>query len=531
MWPTRTAKSCCSTAWPARRATTTAAPFTSARTASCTSGSVTRTARSTRKTSPCSRASCCGSTLTGPPRPPTRPWAPPQPGTGTIHVNDVGENNWEEIDLGAGGANDGWPSCEGPCANPSFEDPLYAYQHVDGNCAITGGTFYQGSRFPATYNGGYFFADFCGNWIKVLRPDRSVADFATVTNGFVVDLKFGPDGSLYYLSRAARNVNRISAIAGADNAPTAVATATPTTGPAPLTVTGDASRSSDPDGDVLTYSWDFGDASSATGSSVSHTYSRDGPFVLRLTVDDRRGGVAQDTVLIQVGHPPTGTITLPAAGATYRAGDTIRYAGQGSDVEDGTLGPAAFSWTVRFHHNSHTHPFIGPITNATGGQFVIPTVGEVSDNVWYRIYFTLTDASGLHTTLTRDVLPIKSTFTLATDPPGLGLTLDGQPVTTPRSTTGVVGIVRTLGAPLQQTLGDRVYGFVSWSDGGDATHDISTPGQATTYVATYREVQSGVGDADVTTSTTGTAPDPDGYTIVGDETVTRPIGANATVRF
>ena len=85
-----------------------------------------------------------------------------QPGTGTIHVNDVGENNWEEIDLGAGGANDGWPSCEGPCANPSFEDPLYAYQHVDGNCAITGGTFYQGSRFPATYNGGYFFADFCG---------------------------------------------------------------------------------------------------------------------------------------------------------------------------------------------------------------------------------------------------------------------------------------------------------------------------------------------------------------------------------
>jgi len=220
------------------------------------------------------------------------------PGAGTIHVNDVGESTWEEIDVGRAGANYGWPTCEGPCTDPSMQSPVYAYQHLDGNCAITGGTFYQGTRFPAEYIGAYFFADFCGNWIKVLRSDHSVADFATVASGFVVDLKVGPDGSLYYLSRATQAVHRIVAIAGGNTAPVAIASASPTTGPAPLAVTADASGSSDPNGDSLTYAWDFGDGSGTTGRTVTYTYSRDGAYILTLTVTDQRGGVAQDTLLI-----------------------------------------------------------------------------------------------------------------------------------------------------------------------------------------------------------------------------------------
>ena len=222
--------------------------------------------------------------------------------------------------------------------------------------------------------------------------------------------------------------------------------------------------------------------------------------------------VATSTVI-----PHTGSISSCRV-ATASAGSPARR-------------PDAFSWTILFHHNSHTHPLVGPITNVRSGTFVIPTIGETSANVWYRVYLTLTDASGLRTTLTRDVLPLKSTFRLETDPPGFGLTLDGQPVATPQAVTGVVGIERTLGAPLQQTVGGRLYGFVSWSDGGAATHTISTPAANTTYLATYREVQGGTGDADVTTSTTGADLDPDGYTIVGDETVFRPTGVNATVRF
>ena len=88
--------------------------------------------------------------------------------------------------------------------------------------------------------------------------------------------------------------------------------------------------------------------------------------------------------------------------------------------------------------------------------------------------------------VTRDVLPVKSHFTLTTLPAGLQLTLDGQPVTTPRTVTGVVGIQRGLGAP-DQVSGGRRYVFDRWSDSGAVTHTISTPSSDTTYTATFAD--------------------------------------------
>jgi aminopeptidase S len=68
----------------------------------------------------------------------------------------------------------------------------------------------------------------------------------------------------------------------------------------------------------------------------------------------------------------------------------------------------------------------------------------------------------------------------------LQLTLDGQPITTPYTFTGVEGIVRTLGAPTPASTGGNSYDFVSWSDGGQATHEVATPTSDTTYTALYQ---------------------------------------------
>ena len=124
---------------------------------------------------------------------------------------------------------------------------------------------------------------------------------------------------------------------------------------------------------------------------------------------------------------------------------------------------------------------------ATSGSFTIPTTGETSANVWYRIYLTVRDSGGLTQTTQRDVLPRKSQLTLATNPAGLQLRLDGQPVSyATRPSTASSASCARLEAPATQVSGGTTYEFVSWSDGGARIHDISTPATNTTYTATYR---------------------------------------------
>jgi len=416
------------------------------------------------------------------------------PATGMMFFNDVGQSAWEEVNLGRRGANYGWPLCEGHCADTSFQNPAYAYNHDEGR-AITGGAFYRGSQFPAEYSGDYFFADFTGDWIKRLKVSTNeVTTFTTNVNTAPIDIDIGPDGSLYFLTLSSLDpeqynteIYKIRYIGQGNRSPVAIAAAHPTLGAAPLQVNFSGERSHDPDGDSLTYTWAFGDKSpTQTGVTVSHTYKKNGRYDAKLTVRDGRGGTAISNLLpIIVGKPPVGTIVTPATGLLYTAGDEIFYSGDATDAEDGALPAGAFSWTIAFHHDEHAHPFLGPILGVKTGSFVIPQIGETAATVFYRINLTVIDKDGLKHTATRDVLPRTSTFTLVTDPPGLKIHLDGQPKATPVSIVSVVGLTRKLTAPVTQMLNGQYFEFVLWSDHGAATHTFDTPALNTTYLATY----------------------------------------------
>jgi PKD repeat protein len=89
--------------------------------------------------------------------------------------------------------------------------------------------------------------------------------------------------------------------------PVAAATATPVSGAAPLAVTFSSAASRDPDGDALTYQWDFGDGTTSTAPNPAHSYMS-GTYRPILTVSDGRGGTDRDTLAITV----TATRGFPA---------------------------------------------------------------------------------------------------------------------------------------------------------------------------------------------------------------------------
>jgi PKD repeat protein len=98
--------------------------------------------------------------------------------------------------------------------------------------------------------------------------------------------------------------------------PSAVISATPTSGAASLVVSVDASQSSDDQG-IVSYRWDFGDGSVSELSMTTHTYSTAGDYTLSLTVTDGVGAADSTSVTIHVTSPQDGgDVTIPV-GVTH----------------------------------------------------------------------------------------------------------------------------------------------------------------------------------------------------------------------
>ena len=412
-----------------------------------------------------------------------------------LFINDVGQNTWEEINDGLAGANYGWPNTEGTTTNPAFDSPRYAYGHSTG-CAITGGAFYAPStpQFPSEYLNDYFFADYCGGWIRRLDPTAgNIVTFATGITA-LVDLKVGNNGSLYYLARGSGDsTGVVYRISYAANAPSITQHPSSRT-VAPGTSVTFSVRASGPS--PLSYQWqrngvNISGATAQDYSVTAATGSNGARF--RAIVSNSFGNVLSNeaTLTVTSNRAPTGTITQPAAGALYNGGNVIGFAGTAIDPENGALPGSAFTWRVDFHHDTHSHPFVPSTSGVTSGSFTAAKTGHTETNVWYRIFLTVRDSAGATHTTFRDVQPRKVNLTMATSPAGLQLRLDAQPVSTPRTFGSVVGVVRGLGAPASQVAGGKTYEFVSWSDGGAASHNISTPATNRTYTANYRVASSG----------------------------------------
>ncbi len=240
--------------------------------------------------------------------------------------------------------------------------PVYRY-----NAASTSGT-----KFPAYYNGVHFFYEWSRNFVREIHFDAS-GNLVKINpflpgGGFIkpMAMRFGPDGSLYVLEWGSEfgggnndsGLYRIDYVQGG-RAPAARASANPTNGLAPLTVAFSSAGSSDPDGNPITFAWDFdGNGSTdSTAANPSRVYSTNGNYNARLTVSDNTGRSSSTTIPITVGNnAPVVTITGPPNGGMLDFGQNVSYGINVTDAQDGTINCAQVFLNPALGHDDHAHP-------------------------------------------------------------------------------------------------------------------------------------------------------------------------------
>ncbi len=428
-------------------------------------------------------------------------------GTPSAHlwVADVGGNvdatAAEEVNLVAAGQDFGWPACEGP-TNPLMNPgppcpsgvtgPVHYYPHTNGdgccfNKSITGGGIYHGTNFPL--DGIYVYSDYATGeftWLQLAPDGRTKLESGLISlqPSGVVWTEAGPDGYIYFINLFTGEIRRLRYTAIAGNLPPVVGpiTASPERGSAPLN-TNFSTTATDAGNDPITYLWHFGDGTTSTAPSPSHSYTTAGVYLARLAVTAGAHTVLSDALPITVGSSPIVRITDPAMHTTFVAGQAITISGTATDALDGPLTGASLEWTVLFGHNQHTHP----VTTGTGDSIVlnVPVTGHsFAGDTGYTVQLRAVNSFGLSSTSTIELDPIRVTRIISANVPTTGV-IDDITQNLPFQLDTISGFSTPVSVPESVCLAGTLRTFSSWSDGGARTH-VST-GAANTLSATYED--------------------------------------------
>ena len=148
------------------------------------------------------------------------------------------------------------------------------------------------------------------------------------------------------------------------------------------TVTFDGSSSTDSDGFITNYFWDFGDNTNATGQIVTHNFTTRANFTVTLTVTDNNGATDNDTAFVQVDGIPTAVISGPSTGFTNQA--LTFNAGQSSD--DGNI--TSYAWS--FGDGGTATGSIVTHTYLSAGTFTVILTVTDNNNLTDTDTFTVT---------------------------------------------------------------------------------------------------------------------------------------------
>lgn len=418
-----------------------------------------------------------------------------------LFVLDVG-TSWEEVNEISNPAirNYAWGHPQGGDGKQTetnlFTNPIFTYATGSIGNALTNGVLYNPaiSRYP-NLQGKFIIKDFLRTEIRSFDPniaDPVSTPFFTAPHQQALGMMLGNDGYIYYCA-----YGNNGALIKLDY----IETAAPTIVNHPISqsimetkpVTFTVSAS----GTGLTYQWQYNNvningATAATYTIPSVTNANAGNY--RVIVTNTAGNITSNPAVLTVtpfSNAPTVSIVSPLPSLKWNADDVVHFEASGTDIEDGTLPAAAYSWSIDLFHedipgSGHSHPGASP-QGVKAGNFTASNQGEKTPNIWYRFTVKVTDSNGLTGTAFVDIKPNLVDVTAASSPVPLNLEFNQKPVTAP-STKQVVAnaSVQTLNAPTPQYIGNIRYDFDHWSQGGTANQTFKAPASGTiTYTAFY----------------------------------------------
>ena len=156
---------------------------------------------------------------------------------------------------------------------------------------------------------------------------------------------------------SAAEIEVLEQIGGHANiAPNAVIYTDVTSGYVPLTVQFDASGSSDQDGGIVSYQWNFGDGETDNREVVGHTFPTTGGYTVTLTVEDNEGATAQAQITINADEESVEVTLIPYSEMTLvyvDSEETYKQDGRGINAIDGN--PSTM-WHTEWYAKDAAHP-------------------------------------------------------------------------------------------------------------------------------------------------------------------------------
>ncbi|HEV7700961.1 MAG TPA: PKD domain-containing protein, partial [Pyrinomonadaceae bacterium] len=258
------------------------------------------------------------------------------------------------------------------------------------------GTLVIGSDISGSSNSivGFNASNGVETWRETLPPENGAFQFVTTR------ARFTPDSSTAYVHTATAGNSAAAFLYAVDARPNsgnlpphAVAAADRTAGHAPITIQFDGTGSSDPDGSIASYLWDFADGTTSTESQPRHNFSTAGTYRVKLTVTDNAGATAE--TYLQVEFTPGGCVSNCARVSAIRLMTWRRPAGRrvvGTVVVANENGQPLAGVTVKMVWAVPNRPTV-PVTLTTDANGIATTTVSGAKGT-YTLFTALIDAAG-----------------------------------------------------------------------------------------------------------------------------------------